>query len=59
MAAGKVVRRPVRLPAAAYAAAAYLRDTLDWLNQWHDDPASSNELAEDYEQPAQHLYPHP
>jgi len=58
-AAGKIVRRAVRLPAAAQAAATYLRDTLDWLNLWHDDPASSNELAEDYEQSAQHLYPHP
>src|ERR1035438_7551924 len=34
MAAGKIVRRAVRLPAAAYAATVtYLGDTLDWLNQ--------------------------
>lgn len=60
MAAGKIVRRAVRLPAAAYAAATYLRDTLDWLNLWHDDAASS-EFADEYDQqpPAQHLYPHP
>jgi hypothetical protein len=29
MAAGKIVRRAVRIPAAAYAAATYLWDTLD------------------------------
>jgi hypothetical protein len=34
MAAKKVVRRTVRLPAAAYAAVSYLADALEWIN--HD-----------------------
>jgi hypothetical protein len=61
LAARKTMRRAARLPAEAYASAtAYLSDTLDWLNPWNNEAASSSDLAEDYEQPpAQHLYPHP
>ena len=48
MAARKIMRRAVRIPAAAYAAATYLWDTLDWLNPWQNDTASTSELAEDF-----------
>src|SRR5664279_1180109 len=48
MAAGKIMRRAVRIPAAAYAAATYLWDTLDWLNPWQNDTASTSELGEDF-----------
>jgi hypothetical protein len=49
------MRRAVRLPAAAFAAVAYLSDTLDWLNLWHQ----ADQLHDEFE-PAQpqHLYPH-
>ena len=54
-AAGKIVRRAARLPAAAHAAATYLWDTLDWLNQWHHQ----DDIAEDVQPaPSEHLYPH-
>jgi hypothetical protein len=55
LAARQIMRRAVRLPAAAYAAVAYLSDTLDWLNLWHQ----ADQLHDDFEpsQP-QHLYPH-
>ena len=47
MAARKRMRRPARIPAAAYAAAAYLWDTLDWLNPWQHDASSTSELDDD------------
>jgi len=56
MAAGKIVRRAVRIPAAAYAAATYLWDTLHWLNQWHQ---TDSDLDEDFQPaPSDYLYPH-
>jgi hypothetical protein len=46
MAARKIMRRAVRLPAEAYArATACLWDTLDWFNQWHSDPLTHYEPA--------------
>jgi len=55
----KIMRRTVRLPAAAYVAAAFLSDTLDWLNPWHHETASTSEFAEDFHatEPT-HLFPH-
>jgi len=55
LAARQIMRRAVRLPAAAFAAVAYPSDTLDWLNLWHQ----ADQLHDEFE-PAQpqHLYPH-
>jgi hypothetical protein len=47
MTARKIVRRAARIPAAATAAVAYLWDTLDWLNPWHHDASSTDELGDD------------
>ena len=62
-AARAIMRRLPRLPAQAYAATAYLRDTLDWLNSWHEEPASeaSEEISgPGHSQPGHsHLAPHP
>jgi hypothetical protein len=55
-AAKKILRRTVRLPAAA--AAAFLSDTLDWLNLWHGNEAAGGDLASDYEAGPNHLSPH-
>jgi hypothetical protein len=57
LAAIKIMRRAVRIPAEAHArATGYLADTLDWLNLWHHH----DDFQEDI-QPAPHdyLYPHP
>ena len=51
------MRRAARIPVEAYATAtAYLTDTLDWLNQWHqhDDEANDDFRSA----PSDHLYPH-
>lgn len=58
MAARKLVRRALGIPAAAYhRAALYLADTLDWLNLWHDN---GENLTEDTQTgPRDHLYPQP
>ena len=60
LAAVNIVGRRIRLPAAAYEAAAFLSHTLDWLNPWHHDATSGSELNEDfhYEEPTNHLSPH-
>jgi imidazole glycerol phosphate synthase subunit HisF len=60
LAAVNIMRRRVTLPAVAYAAAAFLSHTLDWLNPWHHDATSSSELNDDfhYEEPTNHLSPH-
>lgn len=56
-AARKILRRAVRLPAAAYAATVFLSETLDWLNPWHHETAT--EPDENFQPPPQpHLYPH-
>ena len=58
MTARKLLQRVVRFPAEAYGrATAYLSDTLDWLNQWHD---YDNQMTEEVK-PAVNddLYPHP
>lgn len=52
MTARTVVRR-TRIPAAAYRAAAYIWDTLDWLNPWHD-AGSTNEVDADCQHSEQH-----
>lgn len=53
-AAKKIVRRAVALP-AVYAAAAYLSDTLDWLNLWQDNDTGPDEGFE--ASAANHLSP--
>ena len=55
--ARKLLRRVVRIPTEAYArATAYLADTLDWLNQWHNH---DEHLTEDVKPAANDdLYPH-
>jgi hypothetical protein len=59
MAARKIMRRAARIPAAAYTATAYLWDTLDWLNPWHNETDSTSELNEDFHHTEQHyIYPH-
>jgi hypothetical protein len=48
LAATEIIRRIVPLPEAAYAAAVtFLSDTLDWLNPWHHDTASTGDLDGD------------
>lgn len=42
-AAKAVLRRAMRLPPQAFAAATFLCDTLDWLNYWHNDADSSSD----------------
>ena len=46
-AAAEFARRAVSLPEAAYAAIAFLSDTMDWLNPWHHDAVSCGEVNED------------
>jgi len=59
MAAAKIVRRAVRIPAEAYAAATdFLSDTLDWLNLWQDQPPHHDPAANETAVPGQYLYPH-
>jgi hypothetical protein len=59
-AAKSVLRRAVRLPVIAYAAA-FMWDTLDQLNPWQGQDANANEMAEDFHSTEQHnhLSPHP
>jgi hypothetical protein len=57
-AATKIMRRVVELPAAAYAAAVFLSETLDWLNLWHDNEAAGDELDDDCHDGTNHLSPH-
>src|SRR5271170_6607257 len=47
----KIMRRPSRIPAQAYAATtAYLSDTLDWMNLWQSNNSmdGSSELDDNY-----------
>jgi hypothetical protein len=46
--ARKIMRRTVRLPAAAYEAATFFSETLDWMNPWHYEAAGMSELHDDY-----------
>jgi hypothetical protein len=58
MTARKLLYRVVRIPSEAYTrATAYLADTLDWLNQWHQH---DEHLTEEDVKPAANddLYPH-
>ena len=54
------MHRPVRIPAAAQETIAFLSETLDWLNPWHNANDNNNaEFSEGFETlPQQHLYPH-
>ena len=55
--AKSILRRMPQFPAQAYAAAtAYLSDTLDWLNLWHQNSDAGSEQCE--AAPKDHLYPH-
>ena len=59
MTARKIIRRAARIPAAAYAATAYLWDTLDCLNPWQHDASTTSELDDDYQHgEQQHLSLH-
>ena len=58
MAAGKLVRRKIRLPEAAYATLAFVSETLDWLNPWHH-AAGASEFQDDLQRdPEDHLSLH-
>jgi hypothetical protein len=57
-AARSIVRRTVRIPAAAYRAIAFLSETLDWLNPWHSVDAAAELNGGVEPPPQQHLYPH-
>jgi hypothetical protein len=46
LAARQIMRRVVRIPAAAYAAVTYLWDTLDGLNPWHHAAVHNGSEAE-------------
>ena len=59
MTAGKIMGRAVRLPAAAYAAVAFLSDTLDWLNPWQGhDTANTDNIDDDFHQTQQYDISH-
>ena len=52
MAARATLRRAVSIPREAYAAAtAYLSDTLDWLNLWHDNTENADQLDNETNNP--------
>ena len=52
------MRRAVRMPAAVFTAA-FLSDTLDWLNLWHGNEAAGGDLAGNYlDAEPNHLSPH-
>jgi len=55
------MNRAADIPAAAYAASAFLFDTLDWLNPWHghDLPGAHEIDAFESMQPDDRLYPRP
>jgi hypothetical protein len=59
LAARKIFRRAFVVPSAAFSAAAYLWDTIDWLNPLHGyDAAMSDEFSENFEHTeSHHLYP--
>jgi hypothetical protein len=59
MAARATLRRAVGLPAQAYAGAtAFLSETLDWLNLWHNDADAAAELNDGAEPQQNFLFPH-
>ena len=58
MAAKKILRRIVGIPAADVAAA-FLSDTLDWLNLWTATRRRGGEVSGDYHDAGpNHLSPH-
>jgi hypothetical protein len=52
-----MMRRAACLPAAAYAAASFLSDTLDWLNLWHNDAGEGSEPDGGLDRHPNHLSP--
>jgi len=57
-AARAILRRPLRLPSAAYATAtAFLSDTLDWLNLWHHHGATGGEPSAGFDATENHIFP--
>jgi hypothetical protein len=59
-AARQAVRRLFLPPPEAYAeAVAFLSDTLDWLNLWHDTATDDGGLGEEFDTITYHLSPHP
>ncbi len=53
------MRRSVGVPQAAFAAIAFLSETLDWLNPWHNEALNFNGLDEEFHVTEQHhIYPH-
>jgi hypothetical protein len=48
---------------AAYAAAAFAWNTLDYMNPWHHGMASTSDLDENFHhtepEPVNYLFPHP
>ena len=59
LAAKQIMRRSVGVPDAAFAAIAFLSETLDWLNPWHNEAISFSELGDDFHATEQqHIYPH-
>ena len=49
------MRRAVRMPAAVFAAA-FLSDTLNWLNLWHGNEAAGGDLAGNSTRPGRIIY---
>jgi hypothetical protein len=56
LAARSIISR-ARLPAAAYATASFLSDTLDWLNLWHNDAGEGSEPDGGLDRHSNHLSP--
>jgi hypothetical protein len=59
LAARQITRRSETLSAAAFAAVAFIPETLDWLNPFHFDSTGNSELDDDYHcVESNHLFPH-
>jgi hypothetical protein len=59
LAARQIMRRSVGVPEAAFAAIAFLSETLDWLNPWHHETMNFDGDDEDFHATEQqHIYPH-
>jgi len=59
LAARQIMRRSIRVPEAAFAAVAFLSETLDCLNPWHHETMNVGGPDEDFHATEQHhIYPH-
>jgi hypothetical protein len=59
LAARQIMRRSESIPSAAFAAVAFLSETLDWLNPFHFDAVGGSELDDDCHcVESNHLFPH-